>query len=742
MEDPVETPHEQAPQIGETSYLDGILPALERLDARLVRAIALASTLYGAEAAHDLYRGLYVGPKEFDHLMAREPGVPLFSDLDLAGSPGQSSSIADSDTGLEVEWTKDEDSHLAWLEDVFELTPFDVDILVVALAPELDRRYERIYAFLQDHVSRRYPSVDLCLNLLCTDAVDRIERRAHFDPDAPLMRHGLVHILPEPNQENPTLLAHYVKTDEQIVRFLLHQDGPDSRLAACSEWVLPAVVLDELPLHAALRQSFSTLVRSAWDADVPVRLYFQGKRGAGQRRIAEALANEVDAPLLTVNLARMLASKSDVEPTNFRHMVRMAFRLAWFHDAILFLDGLDTLRNDENRLQYDRLLEVLAASTGITILAGDDAWEPPVTEPLGILVVRLGVPEFAERRACWEAELADLGMAPEATDLDTLAGRFRLLPIQIADAVATGFSHAMWQGLDQPSLQELLAAARAQTGHELGTLASKIEPIYTWDDIELPQDSLDQLREICARVAHRQRVLHEWQFDRKLSLGKGTNVLFAGASGTGKTMAAEVLANALGLDLYKIDLSGVVSKYIGETEKNLDRIFSAAENANAILLFDEADALFGKRSEVRDSHDRYANIEISYLLQKMEEYDGITILSTNMRQNLDDAFVRRMAFNVHFPFPDEGGRLRIWRGIWPDESLLANDVDLGYLAHAFRLSGGNIRNVALAAAFLAADTPEATKGAIAMSHVLQAIRREYQKMGKTLSLNELRHFEA
>ena len=193
-----------------------------------------------------------------------------------------------------------------------------------------------------------------------------------------------------------------------------------------------------------------------------------------------------------------------------------------------------------------------------------------------------------------------------------------------------------------------------------------------------------------------------WGFGRKLAQGKGVTALFAGPSGTGKTMAAEVIAGELGLDLYKIDLAGVVSKYIGETEKNLDRIFAAAEDANAILFFDEADALFGKRSEVRDAHDRYANIEIAYLLQKMEEYDGVAILATNLRSNLDEAFVRRLAFTVHFPFPDEADRRRIWRGIWPAATPLAADVDLDFLAAQFKLSGGNIKNIALAAAFLAA----------------------------------------
>jgi SpoVK/Ycf46/Vps4 family AAA+-type ATPase len=205
-------------------------------------------------------------------------------------------------------------------------------------------------------------------------------------------------------------------------------------------------------------------------------------------------------------------------------------------------------------------------------------------------------------------------------------------------------------------------------------------------------------------------------------------------------MAAEVIANALGVDLYKIDLAGVVSKYIGETEKNLDRIFSAAENANAILFFDEADALFGKRSEVHDAHDRYANIEISYLLQKMEEYDGIAILATNLRQNLDEAFVRRLAFTVHFPFPDEQSRRRIWQGIWPAALPLANSsvdsmqaVDLDFMARQFKLSGGNIRNIALAASFLAAHDGRV----VSMAHLRQATRREYQKLGKTLSEDEL-----
>jgi SpoVK/Ycf46/Vps4 family AAA+-type ATPase len=228
---------------------------------------------------------------------------------------------------------------------------------------------------------------------------------------------------------------------------------------------------------------------------------------------------------------------------------------------------------------------------------------------------------------------------------------------------------------------------------------------------------------------HQHRVLDQWGFDRKLSLGKGVTALFAGPSGVGKTMAAEVIATELDIDLYKIDLSGVVSKYIGETEKNLDRIFTAAENANAILFFDEADALFGKRSEVKDSHDRYANIEISYLLQKMEMYDGVAILATNLRQNLDEAFLRRLAFAVHFPFPGQQDRRLIWKSIWPAAVPIDPAADFEFLASTFKLSGGNIKNIALAAAFLAAEADQP----VSMRHLVTAVDREYQKMGKPLA---------
>jgi SpoVK/Ycf46/Vps4 family AAA+-type ATPase len=265
-------------------------------------------------------------------------------------------------------------------------------------------------------------------------------------------------------------------------------------------------------------------------------------------------------------------------------------------------------------------------------------------------------------------------------------------------------------------------------------LARKITPRYAWEDIILPPDQMEILREIVNTVRARPLVLTEWGLGGKLVSSAGITALFAGPPGTGKTMAAEIIAGELALDLYKIDLSTIVSKYIGETEKNLEHIFQEAEASNAILFFDEADALFGKRSEVRDSHDRYANIEISFLLQRMEAYEGITILATNLRSNLDDAFTRRLQFAVDFTFPEEEERLHIWQALFPPDAPREDGLDLGILARRYKLAGGNIRNILVSAAYLAA----ADRGKISMSHLVLGARRELQKMGRLVNEDEFK----
>jgi SpoVK/Ycf46/Vps4 family AAA+-type ATPase len=293
----------------------------------------------------------------------------------------------------------------------------------------------------------------------------------------------------------------------------------------------------------------------------------------------------------------------------------------------------------------------------------------------------------------------------------------------------------MLEGLlpEEDALGPLLwEACRVSARSRLDDLAQRIDPTAEWSDLVLPENQLQTLHEIAAQVHQRAKVYESWGFSSKGTRGLGISALFAGASGTGKTMAAEILAADLRLDLYRIDLSQVVSKYIGETEKNLRRVFDAAEESGAVLLFDEADALFGKRSEVKDSHDRHANIEVSYLLQRMESYRGLAILTTNLKSVLDPAFLRRIRFVVQFPFPDMGQRAQIWRRVFP-ESTPTENLDVNKLAR-LNVAGGNIRNIALNAAFLAAHAGESVR----MSHLLHAARNEYSKLEKPLTETESR----
>jgi SpoVK/Ycf46/Vps4 family AAA+-type ATPase len=368
----------------------------------------------------------------------------------------------------------------------------------------------------------------------------------------------------------------------------------------------------------------------------------------------------------------------------------------------------------------------LAAEYARPTLLGGERFGSTGGLPAKAIRLPLALPNAALRRELWTEYLAD--SPHQVPDLMELASRFRLNAGQIRDAAAWAAGRARGRGQAAITMADLENAVAFVVMPTLDGLARSLPPRHTWDELILPADVTAHLHEFAAAIRRREQVYDTWGFDRRRPMGRGLNALFAGPSGTGKTMAAEIIAGELGLSIFKIDLSAVVSKYIGETEKHLRRLFAEAEQANAILFFDEADALFGKRSEVRDAHDRYANIEVAYLLQALEEHAGVTILATNLFGNLDDAFVRRVHYIVHFPFPDEDMRRRIWGVIFPAEAPLAPDVDRADLARRFRITGGHIRNIALGGAFLAADDGET----ICMDHLLRAARREFQKMGKII----------
>jgi hypothetical protein len=407
-------------------------------------------------------------------------------------------------------------------------------------------------------------------------------------------------------------------------------------------------------------------------------------------------------------------------------LVRLAFRDARLLNAIPYISGWDSCISN-HQAPYD-LFHELCQFPDLAIVSSNNSWKPGGTKRERLFQwVDFQTPPFPIRLALWNHYLEQVFPA-HGLNLIPLAGQFHLTTGQIRDAVASARDSAAQSGFVLKE-GDLFIAARGHSNPNLAGLARKLTPRYGWADIVLPDDQVNILREIVSTVRCRPTVLDDWGVGRKLASSRGVTALFSGPPGTGKTMAAEIIAAELKLDLYKIDLSTVVSKYIGETEKNLERIFIEAETSNAILFFDEADALFGKRSEVRDSHDRYANIEISFLLQRMEAYNGVTILATNLRANLDEAFTRRLQFAVDFPFPEKIDRLQIWKTLFPREIPIKADLDFEYMADKFKLAGGNIRNIIVNAAYLAADDGQF----VTMDHLLHGARRELQKMGRLIS---------
>jgi AAA+ superfamily predicted ATPase len=725
---------------------DGLL-SFRRLDLLLATAVAAARLRFGPEAAADAFRGLYLTAEQVERALATPAGQPLV---------GSAPAVV-PDTVPPPSWAElvDDNPRWEWLRDTHELSDIELDVVLLALGPDVDRRYEQLYGFLQDDVSLRRPTVSLALDLLTNTPRDRLHALEVFGAEAPLVRHRLISL--RADGDGVPLIAHRIALDDQITAALLQLDSLDRRLATFCRTILPFRdpsdhlrddTPDSVPRTDELQRdstgdrlgALTSLTRQAWGRH-PLRLCFSGPPGSGRLRTAARIGERLQLPVLVVATPAMAA-----DGANPAERLALVFREATLRGCLVYLDDADCLLPESAGPGRQALTRALHSFEGVVVLGTREPWAPWAQEPLGVLDVPFSLPPAHRRRTLWRRAVASAGADPDAVDVRALGDRFRLSSSQIADATRTAAvaarlrvagadtsanddAHADGGGSAPTPIAtaDLFAAARSQSGHQLSAFARRVPVTYGWDDLVLPADVMDQLRELVARVEHRARVMDEWGFDAKLSGGKGISALFAGPPGTGKTMAAQVIAGALGLDLFAIDLSAVVSKYIGETEKNLERVFRAAADSDAILFFDEADALFGKRSEVHDSHDRYANMEIAYLLQRMEQYDGLAILATNLRGHLDEAFTRRLQAIVEFPFPDVAERRRIWQACLPRQTPLSPDVDLDAMAH-HRLAGGNIKNVVLGAAFLAA----ARGLPVGREHLLEATRREHQKMGKVV----------
>lgn len=630
---------------------------------------------------------------------------------------------------------------LIQLARTFKLSPFETQAVVICLAPELNRKYDRLYAYLQDDITRKKPSVDLVLTLLCSNKGDRPsphpsarwQARAYFAETAPLFHSGMLRPIDDPQSPSGASdLGRFLRLDERILSYLLGNYQIDGRLTNLATLQKSSQNLEPVLIDPIAKAHLAHLLHRHFSSPATERhrsvVYLQGAAGVGKRELALEACTQRQCPLLYIDLELLLARESEAES-----LLRLVFREGLLLRTALYFDHLDGLMRDEPKARVIlKLLDrVMADSGGLAFLAGEKPWHPQeLFQSMVFQSIALPLPDIALRVAIWNQSLEKHLPAADVAWANQLANQFRLTPGQIRSAVAGAIAHcAFTDGQPNLNLADLYTACRNQANHKLNELAMKVEPRYGWQDLILPEDKLAQLKEICSQSRHHYRVFEEWGFDRKLSHGKGLSALFSGPPGTGKTMAAEVIAHELQVALYKVDLAGVVSKYIGETEKNLSRIFQEAETSNAILFFDEADALFGKRTEVSDAHDRYANIETSYLLQKMEEYEGIVILATNLRENMDDAFTRRLRFIVEFPFPDDVNRQLIWNAHFPSETPLSEDIDYDFLARKFQVAGGNIKNIVLSAAFFAAEDGEM----IAMAHILRAAKREFEKIGKLWS---------
>jgi hypothetical protein len=656
------------------------------------------------------YRGLYISDEEVEHLLSA--GKDGSAPIDIANLVQEAAALRRAlDQRAEAALAAGLDLPLERITRVFGLRPAERLILIVGLGPYVDAGYEKVYAYANDDIARKRPTVGLALDVLSDEGQEALALRPLFYSDAPLSRHRLTTLVGDSGSGSSPLLSQPLELDSHVAEVLLGFDGLDPRLYDAAELAPPPE--DGLEVGEQLAR----VLRQRRDA----RVYLASRWHAEKQAAAVAACCLVGMRMIAVHTPA-LQQTGTAWP-----LLPLLFRDArLLHAALYFSDWDARGEGDAETTSLSAAMRPLLRDHPLPVFFSGRGSTMEVMPATLHLQLELAPPTHAERKRHWdEAEGGSLAHA----DTGHLAATFRFGSQEIRSAAWMARSLADWRGADSISLEDLKMAARFQSQPRLTMLAHKILPHFTWADIVLPPDRLAQLREIAVQVLYQHVVYDEWGFASKTSLGRGVNVLFAGQSGTGKTMAAEIIAHELGLDLYKIDLSGLVSKYIGETEKNLARVFDEAGDTNAILFFDEADAVFGKRTEVRDSHDRYANIEVSYLLQKMEEYDGIVVLASNLRANIDEAFLRRVRAIVEFPFPEEQDRLRIWERTLSASAPIADDVELEFMARQFRIAGGNIKNIVLLAAFLAAEEGEP----IGMAHLIRATKREYQKLGRLIS---------
>ena len=596
------------------------------------------------------------------------------------------------------------------LHRAFALSPTEMRVVEILVALELVARVREVATPYLDKAGMA--TVELIEALAYRTNQARGVTGEELSADARLFRYQIA----SSGGDDLPWLARPLKIAPRVVELALGRLRLDPAVATVGTLVLEPAPGAHLLLDPSARALVTAALAAQRDRDgAPVPLV-TGPEGSGRGSLVHAAAHELGLPVLDI---RGSALPRDPVP-----VLAAAVREATLFGALLLVRELDALVADEQHQLPDRVGLVVAmlarAGAPVAATATSNVWPPSSART--VVLAELGIPTELERETLWRRAVGDAGDVAERA-----AERYRVTPGVIERAAA--FAKVQAAARSGPvSLDDVRIGIRQQLDGELTTLGRRVEWKQSWDDVVLPDDVRAEIDELVGRVRHRRQVLDDWGFARKLAKGTGVSALFSGPPGTGKTMVAALVAKELELDLYMIDVSRMVSKWIGETEKNLARLFDAAGAGHAALLFDEADSLFARRTEVKSSTDRYANLEVNYLLQRMEAFEGITILTTNLDSSIDDAFKRRLAFRIAFPMPEADERERLWRAMLPAQANAADDIDFRSLARRFEMSGGYIRNAVLRAAYLAA----AENARLSMRHLQRGALLEYTAMGKVI----------
>ena len=586
------------------------------------------------------------------------------------------------------------------LVESFGLSEVEARVLLVLLAPELEPAFERAYAFAWNDFTRRTADVGFVLAMIFAGFRDRCEAALLFSPTEPLRWNGLVDLESAASPTQRGFLARPVRLAPRVVGFLLGDPTPDEAIHPYLRVITPKSTRAEFILQ---RDDFDTAWRGlevAVDAG-GARACLRGAPGAGKKLLAEAFLETRGIPMLVVDLEALAATPQLVEDG-----LRAARRESLLRRAVIYLDCAAF----ENPDDIGRRIELVVAHVfrdfpGLVPIGG--TFMTPLFGGArgGVSEILLPLPEVKERETLWERAIGRGARLAPGTRLDEIARQYPLTGGAIIGAARGAQVRARRRSPDRPVVRraDLIDSARQQLTGRLATLATRIATSLSWDDLVLPEEGLGRLKELIAFAKHRKKVFEDWGFGALVPYGRGLSTLFHGPPGTGKTMVAGIIAGELGMDLFRVDLSQIVSKYVGETEKNLARIFDEAGQSHSVLLFDEADSLFAKRTEVKSATDRYANLEVNFLLQRMEDFDGVTVLTTNFESGIDDAFKRRLRFRIEFPFPQAKDREALWRKMVPAAAKIDRDIHWDELASDYELTGGHIKNTILRAAFIAAE---------------------------------------